>query len=87
MDKWENAAKDRAKARAEKEKEITQVLEKLNEATKKNEESSLASELAKLTQRSTELKQQTDKIEAWQVTFNEEQKQIFREQDRRWQKS
>eukprot|EP00957_Ditylum_brightwellii_P059872 4545288-Ditylum_brightwellii.AAC.1 len=41
MDKWENAAKDRGKEHAEKEKEITQVLEKLNEATRKNEESSL----------------------------------------------
>eukprot|EP00957_Ditylum_brightwellii_P100684 7673271-Ditylum_brightwellii.AAC.1 len=36
MDKWEKAAKDRAKEREEKEKEITQALDKLNEATKKN---------------------------------------------------
>eukprot|EP00957_Ditylum_brightwellii_P149970 11422190-Ditylum_brightwellii.AAC.1 len=56
------------------------ALEKLNEATKKSEESSLACKLAKLTQRSVELKQQTDNIDTWQITFNEEQKQNLREQ-------
>eukprot|EP00957_Ditylum_brightwellii_P016624 1249817-Ditylum_brightwellii.AAC.1 len=86
MDKWEKTAKDLTKEREEKEKEITQALDKLNEATKKNEESSLASELAKPTQRSTEMKQQTDKIEAWQVNFNEEQKKIFRGQDKKMAK-
>eukprot|EP00957_Ditylum_brightwellii_P089076 6783177-Ditylum_brightwellii.AAC.1 len=83
MENWEKVEKDRDKERAKKEEKFSQALVRLKEATKKNEESSLACKLAKLSQWSAELKKQTDNIDAWQIIFNEEQKQILREQDKK----
>mmetsp|Transcript_28170 Transcript_28170/g.40802 ORF Transcript_28170/g.40802 Transcript_28170/m.40802 type:complete len:137 (+) Transcript_28170:570-980(+) len=56
------------------------------QSPKKNNESSLASELAKLTQQSTNMKKQTDEIEAWRVNFDADQQLRFSKQDKKMTK-
>eukprot|EP00957_Ditylum_brightwellii_P092850 7068773-Ditylum_brightwellii.AAC.1 len=55
----------------------------LNEATKKTQESSVASKIAQLFEKTTDIESKATELEEWRITFDADQQKWFCEQDKK----
>eukprot|EP00957_Ditylum_brightwellii_P126478 9641376-Ditylum_brightwellii.AAC.1 len=69
MDKWEEAAKGRAKECTNVENEVSQALDILNKITKKNKKSSVAKQIAQLFQTISKMEIKAPELEEWRTNF------------------